>query len=65
MKTLFEEIIKALKPLVDIADAYDAGEFKASDFKSQWLDHADKMPTLEDCQFAREVTKEIQKRMAA
>ena len=72
MDKVFQEIIKALKPLVDIADAYEAS--RLDEHRPEWNYRipdevtlftgrgGSNLLTLQDCLFAREVTRELQKR---
>lgn len=56
---IYREIIEALQPLVDIADAYDRQEFSDSDYVNVWLYHSNKMVLLSECMVAREVSNRL------
>ena len=58
---IFKEIIEALQPLVDIADAYDRHEFSDSDYVSVWINNSNKMVLLSECMVAREVSNNLKK----
>lgn len=60
---IFKEIIDALQPLVDIADAYDRHEFSDSDYVAVWIENANKMVMLSECMVAREVSNNLKKLM--